>query len=168
MEVPRLGVKLELPLLAYILHSHTRSKPRLQPTWQCQILNPLSEARDWTYVFMDASQISFCWATTGTPRKNFWADKCSISRNSVGKRGGAGGEGLDREGRSVLWRNSMCKGTEVGANDLDLSTASLGHSVNFSEVSTSVPPQDMCTWCYLFPPGFSLSVASHPSGFSWN
>ena len=35
---------------------------------QCRILNPLSEARDWTCVFMDASQIRFYWATKGTPK----------------------------------------------------------------------------------------------------
>ena len=32
-------------------------------SWQCQILNPLSKARDWTHVLMDASQIHFHWAT---------------------------------------------------------------------------------------------------------
>ena len=34
---------------------------------QCWIPNPLSEARDWTYIFMDASQIRFHWAMMGTP-----------------------------------------------------------------------------------------------------
>ena len=34
---------------------------------QCRILNPLSEAREWTCVLMDACQIHFHWATTGTP-----------------------------------------------------------------------------------------------------
>jgi len=35
---------------------------------QCQILNPLSKARDRTCsVFMDTSQIHFHWATMGTP-----------------------------------------------------------------------------------------------------
>jgi len=34
---------------------------------QCQILNPLSKARDRTRVLMDTSQIHFCWAMTGTP-----------------------------------------------------------------------------------------------------
>ena len=36
-----------------------RSEPRLQP-WQCQILNPPSEARDQTCVLMDTSQGCFC------------------------------------------------------------------------------------------------------------
>ena len=59
---------------------HSHSNARLEPpsvtyttahsisTQQCQILNPLSEARDWTRFLMDASQICFHWATTGTPK----------------------------------------------------------------------------------------------------
>ena len=34
---------------------------------KCQILNPLSGARDQTCVLMNASQLCFCWATMGTP-----------------------------------------------------------------------------------------------------
>ena len=34
---------------------------------QCQILNPLNEARDRTCILMDTSQIRFCWAMRGTP-----------------------------------------------------------------------------------------------------
>ena len=41
-------------------------QPTPQPR-QHWILNPLSEARNWTCVLMDASQIRFCWATMGTP-----------------------------------------------------------------------------------------------------
>ena len=33
---------------------------------RCQILNPLSEARDRTCILLDTSQIYFCWAMTGT------------------------------------------------------------------------------------------------------
>ena len=36
-------------------------------SWQCQILNPLNDARDQTCVLMDPSQIHFCCATMGTP-----------------------------------------------------------------------------------------------------
>ena len=50
MEVPRLGIKLELQLLAYATATAT---PDLNcvcdlhhSSWQCWILNPLSEARD--------------------------------------------------------------------------------------------------------------------------
>ena len=35
--------------------------------WQCQILNPLSEARDQTCVLTDDSKIRFCSAKMGTP-----------------------------------------------------------------------------------------------------
>ena len=42
-------------------HSHNaRSEPHLWST-------PLSKARDRTCIFMDASQIHYRWATTGTP-----------------------------------------------------------------------------------------------------
>ena len=34
---------------------------------QCQILNPLSEARDWTHILMDTSQVHYYLATVGTP-----------------------------------------------------------------------------------------------------
>ena len=84
MEVPRLGVELELQPLAYaratakqdlslVCHLHHRS-------WQHQILNPMSEARDPTCVLMDASQIHFRWAMTGTPQNIFNAslnNRCS-------------------------------------------------------------------------------------------
>ena len=41
-------------------HSHARSQPHLWPTcslWQCRILNPLSEARDRTFILMDTSRV---------------------------------------------------------------------------------------------------------------
>ena len=53
MEVPRIGVKSELQLPAY---NHSS-----QQHW---ILNPLSEARDRTWVLKDTSQVRYCWATT--------------------------------------------------------------------------------------------------------
>ena len=65
MEVPRLGVKLELelpayttataspdPSLVYSLHHSSR---------QHQILNPLSKARDQTHILMDHSQFRYHW-----------------------------------------------------------------------------------------------------------
>ena len=36
-------------------------------SWQCQILNLPSEARDRTCVLMATTQICFCWAMTGVP-----------------------------------------------------------------------------------------------------
>ena len=69
LEVPRLAVKPELQL-QYPSHSNEGSEPSLQPTpqlRQCQIPNPLSKARDWTRILMDASWIYFCCATAGNP-----------------------------------------------------------------------------------------------------
>ena len=71
MEVPRLRVKSELQLPAYPTATATpdpRQTPDLCRRWrQRWILNPLSEARDPTCILMEASQIPFCRAMTGTP-----------------------------------------------------------------------------------------------------
>ena len=54
MEVARLGVKSELLLLAYTTATATPNPSHVCSTHhssqQCRILNPLSEARDWTHV----------------------------------------------------------------------------------------------------------------------
>ena len=69
--VPRLGVKSELQLLAYATATATQDPSRLcdlhHSSRQCQILNPVSEARDRTCILMDTSLICFHCATTGTP-----------------------------------------------------------------------------------------------------
>ena len=71
MEVPRLGVELELQLPAYttaIAKWHSSHVCDLHhSSRQHQILNLLSEARDGTRILMDASWIRFHCATTGTP-----------------------------------------------------------------------------------------------------
>ena len=63
MEVPRLGVEEGLQLPAY---TTATAVPDLSQdmdlphhSWRCQILNPLSKARDRTHVLMDTGQISF-------------------------------------------------------------------------------------------------------------
>ena len=70
MEIPRLGVESELQLLAYDTATITWDPSRVcdlhHSSQQCWILNPLSEARVRTCVLIDASQIRFRWATTGT------------------------------------------------------------------------------------------------------
>ena len=51
-------------------HSNIRSEPLCDlhhSSWQCRILNPLSEAGDRTCMVMDPGQIGFCRATVGTP-----------------------------------------------------------------------------------------------------
>ena len=56
MEVPRLGVKSELHLLAYTTATATSDPSHAcnlhHSSWQCWISNPLSKARDQTYNLM--------------------------------------------------------------------------------------------------------------------
>ena len=82
MAVPRLGVELELQLLAY-----TTATAMLDPShvcdlyhssWQFWILNQMSGARDWTCVLMDTSRVRYHWAATQDflkwtfQRQNLW------------------------------------------------------------------------------------------------
>ena len=71
MEVPRLGVKLELHLPTYATATAPPDPSRVQDlhhgSWQHWILNPLSEARNRTCNLMVPSRIHFLCAMTGTP-----------------------------------------------------------------------------------------------------
>ena len=68
MEVPRLGVELELQLPAYTTATDpSRVCDLHHSSWQRWILNPLSEARDWTHHLMVPSRIPFHCATAGSP-----------------------------------------------------------------------------------------------------
>ena len=69
MDVPRLGVKSE-----WQLHACTTATAMPDPaasvtysSRQHWILNPLSEARDWTSILVGTSRVHYCWAATGTP-----------------------------------------------------------------------------------------------------
>ena len=68
MEVPRLGVNLELLLLTYTTATAVPDPSHVcdlhHHSWQHRILNPLSKAGDRTCVLMDTNQICFCCATT--------------------------------------------------------------------------------------------------------
>ena len=71
MELPRLGVQLELQLLAYATAA-AMSDPSYvcdlhHSSWQHRILNPLREARDQTLNPVVPSGIHFCCATMATP-----------------------------------------------------------------------------------------------------
>ena len=59
MEVPRLGVQSDLQLLAYSTATATWDLSTVcdlhHSSWQCQILNPLSKARDRTQILIDPS-----------------------------------------------------------------------------------------------------------------
>ena len=71
MEVPRLGIQMELQLLAYAVAAVTPDLSRTcdlhHTSWQHWILNPLSRARDRTCILMGTSQVHYRWATRGTP-----------------------------------------------------------------------------------------------------
>ena len=76
MEVPRLGVKSELQLPAYITATAMRDPRHVcnlhHSSLQHRILNPLSEAKDQTCILMDTRQVCYLWATTGTPTSSFF------------------------------------------------------------------------------------------------
>ena len=74
MEVPRLGVNSEVQLLARAIATPDPSLicEFYCSLWQCQILNLLSKARDWTCILMDSSRVLNHWATVETP-------SCSLS-----------------------------------------------------------------------------------------
>ena len=59
MEVPRLGVESELQLRAYTtaigMWGLSQVFELYHSSWQRQILNPLSEARDQRHIFMNTS-----------------------------------------------------------------------------------------------------------------
>ena len=61
MKVPRLGVKLELQLLAHATATATQDPSHVcdlhHSSWHHQILNPLSKARDLTGILMDPSRV---------------------------------------------------------------------------------------------------------------
>ena len=71
----RLGVKSELQLPACATTTVTPDLSHIcnlhYSSWQCQILNPLSRARDQTLILMGTSWLCFCWVTAGTPRQGF-------------------------------------------------------------------------------------------------
>ena len=75
MEIPRLGLKSELQLLAYAtaiaMWDPSHACDLYHSSWPHRILNPLSEARDQTHILMDISQIRFHCATMGTPWTSF-------------------------------------------------------------------------------------------------
>ena len=71
MEVPRLGIQLELQLPTYTTATATSDLSHVcdlhRSSQELQILNPLSEARDQTCNLMVPSQIHFHCAMMGTP-----------------------------------------------------------------------------------------------------
>ena len=79
MEVPRLGVEVELQLLAYTTVTVTPDPSLVcnlyHSSQQRWILNPLREARDWTQNPMVPRWIHFHCTTTGTPNFHILSEK---------------------------------------------------------------------------------------------
>ena len=75
MEVPWLGIESELQLPTYTTATAMPDPSRVfdlhHRSWQCWVLNPLSEARDRTHIPMDTCEICFCCTTMGTPQDAF-------------------------------------------------------------------------------------------------
>ena len=75
MEVPRLGVKLELQLLTYTTATATRDLSCIcnlhHSSWQCWIFNTLSKARDQIGNLIVTSWICFHCTTVGTPLSTY-------------------------------------------------------------------------------------------------
>ena len=72
MEAPWLGVALDScqhTPQTYQCQIRATSETYYHSSQQCRILNPLREAKDWTYVLMDTRWARFCWATAGTFHK---------------------------------------------------------------------------------------------------
>ena len=73
VEVPRIGVKLELQLPACTTATATQDPSCIcdlhQSSRQCWILNPVSETRDQTRILVNTIQVCYHWATTGTPKR---------------------------------------------------------------------------------------------------
>ena len=73
-EVPRLRVHSELHLPAYTIATAMQDPSRVcdltHSSWQRQILNLPSEARDKTCVLLDTSWVHYCCAIMGTLKEN--------------------------------------------------------------------------------------------------
>ena len=82
MEAPRLGIELELQLPAYTTAIAVRDLSQLcdlhHSSWQLQILDPLSEARERTRNLMVPSRVCFHCATSGTPYLYFLHKMLSV------------------------------------------------------------------------------------------
>ena len=75
MEVPRLGVELELQLPAYSTATATWDLSPVfnlhRSSWKRQILNPLSEARDRTCILMGINWVRNPLSHNGNSQENF-------------------------------------------------------------------------------------------------
>ena len=82
MEVPRLEVESELQLLACATATATPDASRIcdlhHSSWQQQILNPLSEARDRTHIPVDTSWVCNSLKHNGNSLCSFYINRCGL------------------------------------------------------------------------------------------
>ena len=87
MEVPRLGVKLQLQPPAYATATAVPDPSHVcdlhQSSGKCQILNPLSKDRDWTHIFTDTSQVLNLLSHNGNSNKIEFYTSINISKIST-------------------------------------------------------------------------------------
>ena len=74
MEIPKLGVEMELQLSTYVMAIATLVLSRhicelYRSLCQCWIFNPLSEAKNWTHIQMDTSLVLNPLSHNGNSRK---------------------------------------------------------------------------------------------------
>ncbi|XP_020922110.1 uncharacterized protein LOC110255939 isoform X2 [Sus scrofa] len=158
VEVPRLGLQLELWLLAYttaIVTWHPSQFCDHHSPPQRWILNPPSKTRDRTCVLADTSQVCYCCATRATPRcatlhelRSLFQDKLGLSH----ERGASAP--LTWETRPSLRPGDL--GQAVFCSPFPARPAGL--------VPPSPPPPCLCPGSCGLPGGWALPQASlHPS-----
>ena len=85
MEVPRLGVKWGLQLLAYT--TATWNPNRIcnlhHSSWHRWIFNPLSKARDWTCILTDPSQVRQLLSHKGNSNSPSFINKDTETQNTI-------------------------------------------------------------------------------------
>lgn len=108
MEVPRLGVKLDLQLPAYITATAMLDQSLVcdlhHSSRKYQMLNPLKDARDWTHVLMDPSWVCYHWATLGIPRYDLDETMGGLKSNDQLPYERRNMRDTERHGKEAMWR----------------------------------------------------------------
>ena len=87
MEVPRLGVKSELQVKAYITATAMQDPSQIfdlhESPQQCWILNPMSKARDPASILTDRVRFISAAPQPELPKKFFFTDRAHFQHNYV-------------------------------------------------------------------------------------